>query len=135
MRRRAMLRLLHGVAMILSYSTKRAVYYCRPSFEDRHIPRNAGFDFDFNAKAWTTTSPYVAFCLRKYADDLVKDMLARMVESYGMSWATSCMFEPPVPAGCELLPYQKAGVQFALDAFTKRRSPCGSVLIADPMGL
>ena len=129
--------------MVLSYSHKKALFYCRPTFDERHLPKNAGFEFVLDAKAWVTASPYVAFVLREHADDEVKKMLAPMVETYDMSWATGVStgvgtgreYDPPVPAGCELLPYQKAGVQFALNAFTKRRSPCGSVLIADPMGL
>ena len=130
-----MLRLLHGVEMVLSYSHKKALFYCRPTFDERHLPKNAGFEFVLDAKAWVTASPYVAFVLRDHADDEVKKMLAPMTEAYDLSWATGCGYNPPVPAGCELLPYQKAGVDFALNAFTKRRSPCGSVLIADPMGL
>lgn len=128
--------MLHGAEMILSYSHKKALFYCRPTFDERHLPKNAGFEFVLDAKAWVTASPYVAFVLRDHADDEVKKMLAPMTEAYDLSWATCTTdYEMALPAGCELLPYQKAGVEFALNAFTKRRSPCGSVLIADPMGL
>ena len=43
------------------------------------------------------------------------------------SRATEAAFEPPAPAGLSYLPYQKAGVKFALD------NP--ATLIADEMGL
>ena len=123
--------------MILSYSKKRSLFFCRPSFDERHLPRKAGFEFVADAKAWVTSSPYVAFTLKDFADDEVRRMFEPMDAAYAASWATASAFQPPVPDGCELLPYQRAGVWFALQAFnpTERRSPCRSVLIADPMGL
>lgn len=123
--------------MILSYSKKRSLFFCKPTFDERHVPKKAGFEFVADAKAWVTQSPFMAYSLHDCADAEVREILAPMHARYGMSWAAESTFCPPVPAGCELLPYQRAGVRFALDALNpdERRSPCRSVLIADPMGL
>ena len=52
---------------------------------------------------------------------------SRVNEAVATSRATDAAFEPPAPAGLAYLPYQKAGVKFALD------NP--AALIADEMGL
>lgn len=118
--------------MQLSYSHKRNLFYVRCAFEERHIPREAGFEYVEAARAWCTLSPYVAFSLREYADQAASRFFASLEFRYAKSWATESDFSVPTPEGCELMPYQRAGVEFIVHAY--RRGDKSAVL-ADVMGL
>lgn len=117
--------------MQLSYSQKRNLFYVQCSYEERSIPRQMGFEFVERARAWCTRSPFVAFSLREHADASAKPFFASLEFRYAKSWAIETEYDPPVPSGCELMPFQRAGVEWAVRAQMRReRSAC----IADPMG-
>lgn len=95
------------------------VWYGR--FEEKDIPKRAGFRWDPVGKVWYTSDPHTASLLLKYADDRTRQHIESAIN-------------PPVPDisvvvpnGLSLFPYQEEGAKFIL---SKR-----SVLLADDMGL
>lgn len=110
--------------------------------------RDAGFEWDSNSNLWVTDDPAKAWDLRKYAEpnvknDIHKTMLknergrqsntnGHIPQEFGacvpdQSRATDAEIDVPAPEGLRYLPYQKAGIAYAL----KRQN----TLIADEMGL
>lgn len=78
-------------------------------------------------KVWWTPRKDVAARLVKYANPEAAKLLSEQVESVALSSATDADVEIPVPEGLEYLPFQRAGIAYAM----KRPN----VLIADEMGL
>jgi len=74
-----------------------------------------------------THNPYAALPFISEADAGAKARLGRLYTDYKASWADSCDEDYPSPPGMEYMPYQKAGVSYAL----KR----GNCLIGDEPGL
>lgn len=115
--------------MILAYRDERFV--CFASFDERHIPKGAGFRWDAAAKLWQTQDTEAASRLDQFADDsawpkLEAYFLSRRaaIESSKAEASTDVL---PCPPGLSYLPYQRAGIQYAL-----KRS---AVLIGDEPGL
>lgn len=123
--------------MIVDLVGGRFVVRC--TFEERHIPRGAGFVFDDGLKRWVTDDPYVAIRLWDHLSEAARDHIdafaARQREAYDASWRDETSFEPVYPDRIDPrsgkpftpMPFQKAGVEFALDK--------PGVLIADEPGL
>lgn len=98
------------------------------------LAQRAGFSrTSKNRRYWYTRDPFVASRLVKYADMLTRQKIEiecnKRNKSYDMSFASkpSSNIVIPCPEGLEYLPYQIAGIEFAL-----RRN---NTLIADCMGL
>jgi SWI/SNF-related matrix-associated actin-dependent regulator 1 of chromatin subfamily A len=72
-------------------------------------------------------NPYAVIDFHEQADAHTAQYLAPLIEDYQASWADSCDEDFPVPDGLNYLPYQKAGIKYALD-----RSNC---VIGDEPGL
>lgn len=103
--------------------------------------KGAGFRFDGNVfpKVWYTTESLTAAKLEQYADEKAKAALKPEVieaakqavqlkaESLETSRATSADIAIPAPASLEYLPYQRAGIAYAM----KR----ANTMIGDEMGL
>jgi hypothetical protein len=89
-------------------------------FETKDFVKSLGFWFDGDRKVWYTKDPAVAAKL----DPDAAGNVAKQVEA---SQATNATISIPAPAGLEYLPYQKAGIAYAME----RRN----TLIADEMGL
>ena len=87
------------------------------SYETKDVVKNAGFRFDGERKVWYTADASVAAKL----DPTIS---AAQVAS---SRATDAMINIAVPPGLAYLPYQRAGIAYAMDR--------PNVLIADEMGL
>jgi len=108
-----------------------AFFVAESTYEERHIPKAAGFYWSGKLKQWRTDDPEKALKLRKYADPDLQNALEEIVrhkrESLEASRATSADVELPRPEGLNYLPFQKAGIAFA--------SGRPSTLIADEMGL
>lgn len=107
----------------------RYIFRCR--YEERHIPKAAGFRWDPRNRVWWTDDERIASHLVQYADPQVKaeldaDMKARE-SAIALSQASAADVEIPAPEGLDYLPYQKAGILYA--------SQRENVLIADEMGL
>jgi len=80
----------------------------------------AGFQFDPTTKYWFTTDATVAAQLDPRA-------AAQANQAIAASRATNVAVDIPVPAGLEYLPYQKAGIAYALGR--------PNTLVGDEMGL
>lgn len=101
----------------------------RYPYDQRHIPRTAGFRWDATARCWYTRSRAIAAKLGWDGAEPPPAIAPRhkpyeLRPSLG-AWPDA--WDPPVPAGLSLLPFQRHGVRELL-----RR---GSALLADEMGL
>jgi len=107
-------------------------YVCECDYEERLIPKRAGFRWHgIIARAWATYDPQVALKLARFADEPLRAELEKIEkdrqERLSLSRAVDADLEVPVPEELDYLPYQRAGVRFALGR--------DSVLIGDEMGL
>lgn len=107
------------------------VYFTESTYDERALPKEAGFQWDPIKKRWWTKFLGSAMKLAQYADEALKLQLLQehnlKANSLQESNATDADISIPSPKGLEYLPFQKAGVQYAL----KRRG----TLLADEMGL
>jgi hypothetical protein len=98
---------------------------------ERHLPKNAGMRWDPERAYWWTTDPMAAAVLFNFADATAKarieDAVAARKASIALSRATDAETDIPVPEGLSLLPFQRAGVAYALGR--------KATLIGDEMGL
>ena len=83
------------------------------------------FTSDFSRKP--TFNPYAVLNFYNEADDKAKEHLQCLKNSYDASRAKNSAIRIPIPNGLEYLPYQKAGIAYALDH--------GNCLIGDEPGL
>lgn len=84
-------------------------YICKCSFEERTIPREAGFSFDGTRKLWYTPRAQAAARLLKFADESAKNKLNRILLSY-QKWTAAV----PFPTGLSPYPFQVEAARFAL---------------------
>lgn len=130
--------------MKLRYDTIPSVPVFRwhGGYDTRHIPKGAGFDYNPSSRTWSTRLASKARLLAEYADEatleqiertaLAQEAAARAAEmaaaaTIAASRAIDANVEIPVPPGLAYLPYQRAGIAYAM----QRKD----VLIADQMGL
>lgn len=122
------------------------IFIFEANYHERHIPRDAGFHWHVIPchkkdcppclaelkKCWWTTDPAVAQKLIQYADAPACQKLIEIKQEkeriIAHSYADDHDIDIPVPDGLAYLPYQKAGIAFALRIFN-------GVIIADEMGL
>lgn len=102
------------------------------TYEDRHIWREAGFKFSKPRRAWITSDRDVAqgvsgVVWTQRAMAHVEHQLQVAQISHELSWKADTDFMPPSPPGLSFLPYQRAGIEYAL----MRKD----TLIADQPGL
>jgi len=131
--------------MKMHYSEEAEVFYCSSTYEERGIPKQAGFWFHWNnpakcrggdscrlckagiGKAWWTPKKECAARLVEHADEAAKAALEEHRQKVEESRATDADVDVPAPDGLEYLPFQRAGIAYAI-----RRE---AVLIGDEMGL
>ena len=111
--------------MILTYID--GTYRCLSSYEERSIPKSAGFLWDPVARTWWTSDTTRAEKLREYADEAAAEQLDAARAARELSRAVDAEIDVPAPEGLSYLPYQRAGIAYARE---RTRS-----LIADEMGL
>lgn len=99
----------------------KKVFIWSGTYEERHIPKNAGFRWDPYRKVWYTFDTDRVALLSAYADDTVQEYLKSLNAQENRDVLLS------VPEGLHLFPYQEEGAKFLL-----RRT---SALLADDMGL
>lgn len=115
-------------------------YICKLNYDLKHYSKDAGFNWDATLKVWATTSyimvSNILNSLKKNQEPftttpefdaqvgIAKKALAKQVAA---SSKLSSTFKVPAPEGLDYLPYQKAGIQYAVEK--------GNALIADEMGL
>ena len=101
--------------------------------DDVKKAQQVGFDLSTSVRGprgeqvWFSKEPYAALSFWEEAQDSVKSHLGRLYEDYIKSQATDCDLQYPSPEGLAYLPYQKAGISYALV-----HKNC---LIGDEMGL
>lgn len=99
----------------LSFIENRFVFMCR--FEERSLAKDAGFHWDDGAKCWLTQVYAKARDLERFADDRAKAAFYAASQRLAASRAVAIDAAIPCPDGLEYLPYQKAGIVFALRIF------------------
>lgn len=107
-------------------------FFARCRFEEKDIVKAAGFKWDPNVRRWWTGNPAVA---AKFADagaaqaflQQIEDRKAERAVAVEQSRAATSDVDIPAPEGLAYLPYQKAGINYALTH--------PSVLFGDEMGL
>ena len=116
--------------MELKYNNKYNTFYMRCTYMEKDVPKSAGFKWSANRKVWYTVDPDIAAGLLQYADsdviekiDSVRQQKLTAVEE---SKATDSDIHINCPVGLAYMPFQKAGINYAL----KR----DNVLISDDMG-
>ena len=114
-------------------------FVCALTRDERDLVVKAGFVIDPVLRKWVTTDPYVAVRLWDFlterARQSIEELAAEQSRDYEASWLDDTSFMPIFPEGIDQrtgkplapLPFQRAGVEFAL----KRRG----ALIADEPGL
>lgn len=106
-------------------------YVAVSTYDERHIPKAAGFRWDKDERCWWTKDVATAAKLAEYAVDSAREALeaaaAERKASFQASSAVDAEIDLPVPEGLAYLPFQRAGVAYAM------RRP--NVLIGDEMGL
>lgn len=116
-------------------------YICICPFNDRHIPKMAGFKWNDPVPGrWATKSERAAMALAKYADDTCRQQFSEAHHKHQSaveaSWRADTDFQPKKPDGLEFMPFQRAGVRYCISRLGKEVGPSqAGVLIGDEMGL
>ncbi len=101
------------------------------TFEEKDIFVRAGWNFDPTLKRWVTADIDKAMPLSVYAIGVAQVHLDTEVQlqrgAIDASWAEETDAEYPSPDGLAYFPFQKAGIEYALDG--------DDTLFADPPGL
>ncbi|AMO44145.1 SNF2 family superfamily II DNA/RNA helicase [Roseobacter phage DSS3P8] len=101
------------------------------TFHERLIFQRAGWGVDTRLKKWTTNDAEKARPLIEYAVGAAEEYLthaeAIKEAAVAASWAEDTDEDFPAPEGLSYMPFQKAGIAYALDGHR--------TLIADPPGL
>ena len=100
-------------------------------YDDRHIPKNAGFQWDSKEKQWWTPDIERARSLDKYASASTRQIMdaieKEIADEVTASQSTEGSITVPAPKGKKYMPFQIAGIQYA--------SHRESTLLSDEMGL
>ena len=117
-------------------------FVCNSDYEERHIPKRAGWSFNGTRKRWVTKSAGFALKLAEYMDVDVREIADGLLETeneleriaeekkqavIAASRALEADINIPAPAGLEYMPFQKAGVARIMGR--------PDSLLADEMGL
>ena len=119
--------------MIVLYHEGRGRFEAITSWLERNIPKDERWRWDPNLKRWHTSSEDIARRLSQYATGAAALRLNQLSEAEKASLEASQAHEAPdgldipCPPGLAYLPFQRAGIAYALD----RRG----TLIGDEMGL
>jgi SWI/SNF-related matrix-associated actin-dependent regulator 1 of chromatin subfamily A len=116
----------------MKITKKGELYVCECSYAERNTPKSAGFRWDYGRRQqWETNNPLVAARLIQYATPEARQTIEAALdaarESVRESLSANADIDIPHPDGLDYLPFQKAGIAFAL----KRTATWG----ADEMGL
>ncbi len=119
---------------VLTFRDDRFIW--RGTFDERHLPKGAGFLWDKEARCWWTKFADRAEKLILYADQTARAEIERWkqdrAETIAASRATDAEIDVPAPVGLAYYGFQRAGVAYALAAFQRGQK---GVIIADEMGL
>lgn len=106
-------------------------WVARSTYDEREIPKQAGFRWNPAQKIWWTDDPAKAAKIGQYADEkaatAINEAVAKKNAAIEASKATDAAVDIPAPDGIAYLPFQRAGIAYA--------SQRPATLIADEMGL
>lgn len=98
-----------------------SVYVCKCSFEEKDVPKGAGFRWNPDKRTWWTDDIHKACKLAEWGDSTCREELDQLrtenARALEMSRAAETDFNPPCPENMDYFPYQKAGIHYALRAF------------------
>lgn len=119
----------------VTYNSARGRFEFVGSYEERMLPKNAGFHWDPDARRWWTKDIDKAGKLSKIFDTEAQKqfdaMLAVREEAIRASRAAEATIEVPAPEGRAYLPFQLAGIKYAISVLNKQKG----VIMGDEMGL
>ena len=105
-------------------------------FDERHVPKQAGWLWDSKERVWWTKIHQRAEKLVRYMDTSAREEIERwrreQAEAIAASRATDAEIDVPAPVGLAYFGFQKAGMAYALARFQAGQK---GVIIADEMGL
>jgi SWI/SNF-related matrix-associated actin-dependent regulator of chromatin subfamily A-like protein 1 len=105
------------------------------TFQEKEIPKAAGFRWDPKSTRWATTDPAIAEKLLGYCDpeaiEKIRAAKGATAAIRAASAASTANIETPSPEGLEYLPYQLGFLAFMREVPADRRG----ILLADQMGL
>ena len=119
---------------MLTYSPKHNLFIWRGPFEERHLPGEAGFDWNQEGKAWVTPSLYIACRLIEQADRTARRQLMKITANVRASRQADdalCLAEIPRPENTSYYPFQAAGIEHMVNQLRQRRA----VALMDEQGL
>ena len=122
-----------GIVVLMSTATvteSAGRYVAHVSYDQREIAKAAGFRWDPTRREWYTRDAAVADKLRLSSEELAASVEAdrqAKAASIEASRASDAAVEIPCPEGLAYLPFQRAGIAYALAR--------PNVLIGDAMGL
>lgn len=97
----------------MTYQDARFIW--QGTFEERFLPKEAGFRWSPDDRVWWTSFVVTAARLAKYAKGEAADLIAQHHASLESSRAVDADIEIPSPAGLSYLPFQKAGIAYILN--------------------
>ena len=108
---------------------ENGIFVANASFEEKDALKAAGFRWNPDKRRWWTDKATVAAALKENADDVAIAEIEKAETAIEASSSSQALtnIEIPLPAGKVLFPYQKAGIEYAVNN--------RSVLIGDEMGL
>lgn len=105
--------------------------YCKCSYSSNQIPKQFGFQWNNIRKAWYSDDTKKKEALKSHVDIPVQEVVVKVTQArqdiIDMSMASDSDLVIPAPPGLSYLPYQKAGIEYAL----QRKG----TIIGDDMGL
>lgn len=117
--------------MEIVYSAADHRYIARSNYDERHLPKSAGFRWDPAAKKWWTQDLAAVAKVEQYLSPTAREAFAAAHEARQAAVAASRAavsdIAVPKPDGLDYLPFQKAGIAYALSR--------PNTLIGDDMGL
>jgi SWI/SNF-related matrix-associated actin-dependent regulator 1 of chromatin subfamily A len=107
--------------LIKAEGTKKPWWILQTIYEERAYPKKAGFWWNTRVcpGSWATNDLEKAYLVREHADpELRKELeqeFGERVEKVEASKAADADIDIPRPEGLEYMPFQKAGIAYALD--------------------
>lgn len=105
--------------MLIAFDGQK--FWATSSYTEKDVVKGAGFRWDPKEKRWWTADVSSAAKLAEFADESCRDLLSTLKESKEealvASRATDWDGDIPCPDGLAYLPYQKAGIIYALRVF------------------
>jgi SWI/SNF-related matrix-associated actin-dependent regulator 1 of chromatin subfamily A len=109
------------------HTSKGTIFIWKGEYEERHVPKGAGFLWDPYDKVWWTRKPDVAAKLRKYMDEAAIKALEESPSTSQNQGSSLPEVSIVYPEGLSPFPYQVEGARFLLQKT--------GALLADEMGL